>query len=73
MLVGINTLQAADGSVVVWIDGKRILEYSDVELQTPTYEGDFAYFVLFPGWLGDAARDDSDRILFDHVRITGAR
>lgn len=72
LLVQMNMLGASDGKVTIWIDGTTVMHYDDVELQTPSFPGDIAYFLLIPDWRGPDPRDDTDRILFDHIRITGA-
>ncbi len=72
LLLELNTLGQANGKLKVWIDGIRILDYSDVVYITPGNLAGFRAWKWNPTWGGAGGpriRDDYMRA--DHVYLSG--
>ncbi len=68
----LNTLGQSDGKFRMWIDGIKILDYSDVVYITAGNTLKFNNFVWNPTWGGrGGTRTRDDYILMDHVYISG--
>lgn len=74
ILMELNTLGEADGTVRWWVDGQLIMDYSDVIYIIPGHTGGLQGYHFGGIWSNvGAVKQRDDFIQFDHVYISGAR
>jgi hypothetical protein len=71
----INTLGQANGKFKMWVDGIMTHNYSNVVWRTTAYPAKFFGRKIDPVWggTGGSAKTRTDRVIFDHIYISGMK
>ena len=74
-LMEINTLGQANGKFKMWVDGIMTHNYSNVVWRTTAYPAKFFGRKIDPVWggTGGSAKTRTDRVIFDHIYISGMK
>jgi hypothetical protein len=75
IVMEINTIGKADGKFRMWWNGVKTHDYSNVVWRTSTYPAKFFARKWDPVWggAGGSAKTRDDRLLVDHLYISGVR
>ena len=68
-----NTVGAANGVCRVWVDGHKVIDYSNVTWRTPSYPNAFFVRKFDPTWGGNggANKTQTNSMELDHVYASG--
>jgi hypothetical protein len=75
ILMEINSIGQANGKFQMWWNGIKTHNYTNVVYRTATYPAKFFGRKLDPVWggAGGPTKSREDRVLFDHIYISGLR